>query len=90
MICAGACFNYKQGVSCTISLRSKRFQSSYCAKVRAEPKKKVIPFFFALAPAHFLDELARKRLLRRLMHDRFRLSPKRGNKIEGVVLNRIK
>ena len=62
----------------------------YCAKVRAEPKKKVIPFFFALAPAHFLDELARKRLLRRLMHDRFRLSPKRGNKIEGVVLNRIK
>ena len=64
--------------------------SSYCAKVRAEPKKKVIPFFFALAPAHFLDELARKRLLRRLMHDRFRLSPKRGNKIEGVVLNRIK
>ena len=40
------------------SLRSKRFQSSYCAKVRAEAKKRfspppfpVIHFFFALAPA---------------------------------------
>ena len=68
-----------------ISLRSKRFQSSYCAKGRAGAKKKkmmegggggekrkpsfpspspVIPFF-ALVPT-FLDELARKRLLRRL------------------------
>ena len=45
----------------THSLRSKRFQSSYCAKVRAEAKKKVeggggdlpLPrhsFFFALVP----------------------------------------
>ena len=42
-----------------ISLRSKHFQSSYCAKV---------PFIFALAPT-FLDELARKRLLRRLQDD---------------------
>ena len=33
------------------SLRSKRFQSSYCAKVRAEAKKKVVHFFFALVPA---------------------------------------
>ena len=34
------------------SLRSKRFQSSYCVKVSSRP--------------NFLDELARKRLLRRL------------------------
>ena len=59
-------------------------------KLEQSQKKGSFLFFFALAPAHFLDELARKRLLRRLMHDRFRLSPKRGNKIEGVVLNRIK
>ena len=63
------------------SLLSKRFQSSYCAKVRAEAKKRLkgegegrrgsffplpLPrhsFFFALV----LDELARKRLLRRLL-----------------------
>ena len=32
------------------SLRSKRFQSSYCAKVRAEAKKGH-SFFFALVPA---------------------------------------
>ena len=38
-----------------ISLRSKRFQSSYCAKVRAEAKKRL--------------NLARKRLLRRLSPD---------------------
>ena len=68
------------------SLRSKRFQSSYCAKLRAGAKKKkggrgrrrgeeevpsfpfpspVIPFF-ALVPT-FLDELAQKRLLHRLL-----------------------
>ena len=59
------------------SLRSKRFQSSYCAKVRAEAKKKggrgrergvnrqSILFFFCSRP-DVLDELARKRLLRRL------------------------
>ena len=54
------------------SLRSKRFQSSYyCAKVRAGAKKKggpspspVIPFF--CSRPYFFDELARKRLLRRL------------------------
>ena len=66
-----------------------RFQSSYCAKVRAGAKKRSF-LFFCSHPCNFLDELERKRLLRRLMHDRFRLSPKRGNKIEGVVLNRIK
>ena len=33
------------------SLRSKRFQSSYCAKVRAEAKK----IFFCSCPS-FLDE----------------------------------
>ena len=64
-----------------LSLRSKRFQSSYCAKVRAEAKKRLkgegrrgsffplpLPrhsFFFALVPA-FETNLARKRLLRRL------------------------
>ena len=41
------------------SLRSKRFQSSYCAKVRAEAKKKVEGggslIFFCSCPS-FLDE----------------------------------
>ena len=54
-------------------LRSKRFQSSYCAKVRAGAKTLPLPrpffFFFALVPT--LDELARKRLLRRLMGLKF-------------------
>ena len=50
--------------SCTFfktlaSLRSKRFQSSYCAKVRAEAIKKK-------SGTNFLNEPARKRLLRRL------------------------
>ena len=83
----------------THSLRSKRFQSSYGAKVRAGTKKKrwkgkgrrgnacgqafpsfpspLLPFFFALVPT-FLDELERKRLLRRLSDARqpeVRLSP---------------
>ena len=53
----------------TPSLRSKRFQSSYCAKVRVGAKKNPLPlpchFFFCSRP-NFLDELARKRLLRRL------------------------
>ena len=49
-----------------ISLRSKRFQSSNCAKVRAGAKKKVHSSFFALVPT-FLDELARKRVLSRLL-----------------------
>ena len=50
-----------------ISLRSKRFQSSYCAKVRAGAKKKVkgvIPFF--RSRPNFLEKLARKHLLSRL------------------------
>ena len=67
------------------SLRSERFQSSNCEKVRSGAKKKkggrgrvrgeefpsfpspspVIPFFFCSRP-NFLDELARKRLLRML------------------------
>ena len=43
-----------------ISLRSKSFQSSYCAKGRAEPKKSPPPppsiiFFFCSFPS-FLDE----------------------------------
>ena len=50
------------------SLRSKRFQSSYCAKVREGAKKmegrRVIPFL--RCHPNFLDELRRKRLLRRL------------------------
>ena len=53
------------------SLRSKRFQSSYCAKVRAEAIKKGHSFFCSLP--NFLDELARKRLLRRLHEDSFYL-----------------
>ena len=71
----GQTFSYLQ-----TSLRSKRFQSSYCAQVRAGAKKKggrgrrrgVIPLplprhsFFCSRP-NFLDELARKRLLRRLL-----------------------
>ena len=70
-----------------VSLRSKRFQSSYSAKVRAGAKKKwkgegegtrenafpslpspspLIPFFFCSSP-NFLDKLARKPLLCRLV-----------------------
>ena len=47
------------------SLRSKRFQSSYCAKVRAEAKKKVEGGGLGLGLA-FSTNLARKRLPRRL------------------------
>ena len=47
-----------------ISLRSKRCQSSYCAKARAEAKKKK-----GCSLPNFLDELARKRLPRRLEKD---------------------
>ena len=75
-------------VSCLgyYSLRSKRFQSSYCAYVRARAIKRwkgeegaggggrKVSFFplplprhsFSCSPPNFLDELARKRLLRRL------------------------
>ena len=69
------------------SLRSKRFQSSYWAKVRAGAKKKVEgggggekrrflhspppppppSFLFFCSGPNFLDEHARKRLLRRLI-----------------------
>ena len=42
------------------SLRSKRFQLSHCAKVRAGA------FLFFCSRPDALDELARKRLLRRL------------------------
>ena len=38
------------------SLRSKRFQSSYCAKVRAEAKKKRLSFIFFCSCPSFLDE----------------------------------
>ena len=44
-----------------VSLRSKRFQSSYCAQVRAS-------FLFFCSRPNFLDELGRKRLLRRLQY----------------------
>ena len=60
--------------SAGVSLRSKRFQLSSCAKFRAEAKKKKGPlplprhffFFFCSRFCNFLDELARKHLLRRL------------------------
>ena len=53
----------RHGMRKKISLRSKRCQSSYCAKARAEAKKKgSLP--------NFLDELARKHLPRRLEKDR--------------------
>ena len=70
-------------LSCATSLRSKRFQSSYSAKVGAGAKKngrgsgkgeeetlarKPLHSFFCSRP-NFLDELARKRLLRRLVRD---------------------
>ena len=53
-------FNFPDVFRRYISLRSKRFQSSYCAKVRAEAKKSpppppVIHFFFCSCPS-FLDE----------------------------------
>ena len=66
------------------SLRSKRFQSSYCAKVRAEAKKKVPSFpspspvvhFFCSSPS-FLDEprketLATQATLAEIKTDRFK------------------
>ena len=50
-------FNFPDMFRRYISLRSKRFQSSYCAKARADAKKSpppVLPrhsfFFFALVP----------------------------------------
>ena len=43
------CCNYSKQCRNNVSLRSKRFQSSYCANVRAGAKKK--NFFFALVPA---------------------------------------
>ena len=68
-------------LSCATSLRSKRFQSSYSAKGGAGAKKngrgkgeeetlarKPLHSFFCSRP-NFLDELARKRLLRRLVRD---------------------
>ena len=57
--------NIVEDCQATTSLRSKRFQSSYCANVRAEAKKKVFLhspppppsfiFFFYSCPS-FLDE----------------------------------
>ena len=70
-------------LSCATSLRSKRFQSSYSAKVGAGAKKngrgsgkgeeetlarKPLHSFFCSRP-NFLDELVRKRKLRRLVRD---------------------
>ena len=49
------------------SLRSKRFQSCYCAKVTFPSPSPVIHFFSALVPA-FQTNLARKRLLRSVIH----------------------
>ena len=49
------------------SLRSKRFQSSYCAKVGA---RTLHSFFFFCTYPNYLDELARKRLLCRLVTSR--------------------
>ena len=55
-------FNFSDMFRRYISLRSKRFQSSYCAKARAEAKKSPPPalplsfiFFFCSCPS-FLDE----------------------------------
>ena len=69
----------ENGFKLSSSLRSKRFQSSYSAKVRAGAKKKMeggggvekrkphsFRFFFHSRP-NLLDELARKRLLCRLV-----------------------
>ena len=53
----------------SVSLRSKRFQSCYCAKVRAEAKKRHV---FLLFSPSFLDEPREKRLLRRLAIGHFR------------------
>ena len=47
----------------SVSLRSKRFQSSYCATGRAGAKKNPL---FCSRP-NFPDELARKPLLRKLL-----------------------
>ena len=65
-VCAVLC------ITLVISLRRKRFQSSYSTKVRVGAKKKnpspLIPFFFCSRP-NFLDGLAWKRLLCRLARD---------------------
>ena len=50
----GSSKNNREDYPRKCSLRSKRFQSSYWAKVRAEAKKKVIHFFCS-CPS-FLDE----------------------------------
>ena len=47
------CCNYSKQCRNNVSLRSKRFQSSYCANVRAEAKKKK---FFFCSCSSFLDE----------------------------------
>ena len=49
--------------------KKKRVQSSYCAKVRADPLPRHSFFCFALVPV-FYTNLARKRLLRRLRFTR--------------------
>lgn len=46
------------------SLRNKRFQSSDCTKVGARAKEMDMILFFTRVSANFLDEQARKRLLR--------------------------
>lgn len=55
-------------LQCSVSLRSKRFQSSNCAKVGATAKKKKMEI---CSSPNFLDELVRKRLLCRLSSSRF-------------------
>ena len=54
-------------ISLPISLRSKPFQSSYCANVTAGAKKRKGEEDFFCSRPNFLDELARKRLLCRLL-----------------------
>ena len=82
---------YQSHQAVIVSLRSKRFTSRYCAKVGARAKEMEderggrfsflpspsgdIPLFLLSRP-NFLDQLARKRLLRRLSNNMFFVAEK--------------
>ena len=61
------------------------------ARKLEQSQKKGHSFFFCSRPCTLSRRTREETLATQAnARDRFRLSPKRGNKIEGVVLNRIK